>query len=233
MLNTCIASTDVDLTTTSRVKEVLFGNTTSTVEDALLSNAIRVASRWAETIVGYPLTVQTYQESVSGYGRRKLMLSRTPIRSVDRLFDSTDTGTAAEFLTSEFRVQSREAGFLSRDEGWYWSVPVEADLSARPSVDQEYEPFMADYTAGWTYAGLATSSDNYSTQAGTTSTGRTLPEDIEQAVILKAIAIYEGTDDVVGEQLGDLRVTYRTAAAADQMRPSQYEILLDPYRRIV
>lgn len=238
-LHTCVASTDVDLTTTGRVRSLLLGATaTSTGMDATISLAIRSASRWAESYLGYPVSVQSYQETRAGSGRRLMVLSRTPLRAVARLCDDTDTGSGTVLASSEFRLEDREAGFLSRDMGWGWTVPLMAPdmmmfapLSLTPLAGQEYKPWLVDYVAGWTLAGVEATSDNYSTVNGTTSTGRTLPEDIEEAVAQRAAAIVSNDDNVVEEQLGDLRVQYRSERVDDPV-PNLYEQLLRPYRRV-
>lgn len=240
MLTISIKSTDVDLTTTGVLKARLFGSTsTSTGSDVILSAVIRAASRWAENFVGYPLVLQSYEEMVPTFGTRTMMLARTPIRSV-QLFESTDDD-ALQVTSTQFRLD-REAGLLARDEGWPWTVPTELELEERPLAGQEAEPWYATYTAGYTYNGLSTDSSNYSTEGGSTDTGRTLPEDIEEAVLLKAREVYENS--VQGgatsrEVLGDLEVTYRTAGMASNAAASvetfglgPAEMLLLPYQRV-
>jgi hypothetical protein len=241
MLNITTKSTDTELTTTGALKARLFGSTsTSTGDDAMLSAFIKAASRWAENYVGYPLAgVQTYEETQPTYGHRNLMLSRAPLRSV-RVWESTEDD-GAELLHSEgqFRVESREAALLSRDDGWPWTVPTELELDERPLPGEESAPWLSRYTAGYTYNGLSTDSSNYSTEAGTTDTGRTLPDDIEEAVLLKARRIYMEQEggEIAGEKLGDLAVNYRSGGTdrgggAPSVLKAE-ELLLEPYRRIV
>lgn len=239
MLSVTYKTTDPDLTTTGLLKSRVLGATsTSTADDALFSAAIRAASRWAENYVGRPLSVQTYLETVPGYGTRRLMLSRTPIRSVE-LYESTEDDSA-QVTSTQFRVEDPEAGILTRDEGWPWTVPTELELEDRPVPGEESAPWTAAYAAGYAYNGLSTDSNNYSTASGSTDTGRTLPEEIEEAVLLKAQSLYtqavEG-GEVEDEQLGDLRVNYRTggrdAVGGGASPLDASELLLDPYRRIV
>ena len=240
MLVTTIKSTDVDLTTTGALKARL--GTTSTSDDATLSAYIRAASRWAETYVGYPLSVASYRETVAAYGTRNIRLNKTPIRGVRSIFDSTDTGgTAAELTTTEFRIESQEAGFLSRDDGWAWTVPADFDLEFRAVPGQEFKPWMVDYVAGYSYGGIDPGSPNWSTEqpGSSTDTGRTLPEDIEEAVIMRALSIQSqaqaGGADIAFERLGDLQVNYGSGGVDKAGNPSlePYELLLDPYRRVV
>jgi hypothetical protein len=243
-------STDEDLTTTGALRRAQLGATaTSTAQDQLFSDSIRQASRWAQTFIGQPLTVQTYRECVAGYGRRTLRLSRTPVRAILAVYDATDTGTAQQLATSEFRVQDADAGLLSRDQGFSWNATMggrvgvatfggdAVPLDPFPSPGMEYEPWLVDYIAGWTYAGVDPASTNYSTAAGSltgTDTGRTLPEDIEAGVLARAEAFVNGASEVEMEKLGDLEVNYRSLGTdRDGRLITRYDLLLEPYRRVV
>ena len=96
----------------------------------------------------------------------------------------------------------------------------------------EERPWLADYRAGWTYAGLDTGSPNWSTEKGTTSTGqRTLPGDVEEAVIQKVSRVYSGTDDIVSEKIGDLAVNYRSQGT--DAAGTTAEKILGRYRRFI
>jgi hypothetical protein len=232
LIDVVTASTDYDLTTTGAVR--LYRGTTSTdfdSENPSLAAAIRSASRWAESVVGYPLSRQTYREIVPGWGMRSLIMARQPIMAVAALWDSTSTDTAARVFTSELQVQ-RNAGLIRRPAGFVWSVTNEPWLTPRPLPGQEIPSWLVDYAAGYTYNGLSTDSPNWSTEAGTTSTGRTLPEDIEMAVIMKAVDLADGTDELVQEEVGDLRLRYAGLGAnADKLDPAT--ALLTPYRRVM
>ncbi len=229
LIDVIVASTDRDLTTTGVVRTMLGLSTAQTSEDANISASIRVASRWAETFIGYPLTVQTYRECLAAYGTRSLVLARTPVRAIPLLMATTSTDDGSQVLTSEYQLR-REAGLIQRPAGWAWSVPSESYLEGRPLAGQEYPDWLTDYVAGWTLDGVSTGSDNWSTEKGTTSTGRTLPEDIERAVALRARDLYMQDEDVVEEKVGDLSVKYasRTSGSA---RPSVAESMLAIYAR--
>lgn len=238
-ITVCASSTDLDLTTTGMLKNLL--GTTSTANDAYLSTLIRTASKWAETQVGYPLTAQSYSETVAGFSRLQLLVNRTPLRAIDRILDATDSGTANEIRTSEFVVEDRDAGILTRPQGWDWN-PLMAGhlfdsalpLSLTPMPGQEMKTYVVDYRAGFTYRGLETSSVNWSTQKGTTSTGRTLPEDIELAVMFRAQAFFVGGDEAASESLDDLSVNYRSLGTdANGRLLTRAADLLEPYKRFI
>lgn len=223
LIDVVTASTDTQLTTTAAVKLVL--GATATSDDGLLDALISRASAWAEQVVGYPLSPQSYLELVPGYGTRRLMLARTPVRAVTGLFNGTDSGDYTQVDTSEFSVD-RDAGLLERAIGWEWDVPVESgDLALWPKVGQEYPDWRVEYVAGWTLTGLSTDSAHWSTLAGTTSTGRTLPHDVEYAVIKKTLAYYQQNEGVIAKQVGDLRLEY------DPVGEDPALLLLKPYRR--
>lgn len=225
-LEITVETTDAYLTTTSAVKADL-GITTSS-DDTRLDALILRAGAWAETFVGYPLLLRRYRETVAGYGSRRLMLSRTPVRAVAGLFLGTDTGTADVVASSDFGVEAAP-GFLVRDMGWEWSVTAIQDLVLRPQPGQEFQPWLVDYVAGYTFDGLSTSSALWSTAKGTTSTGRTLPYDIEAAVIAKAGRWYLGADTLVAKSVGDLRLQFGTGAGGRPVDPAAD--LLCAYRR--
>jgi hypothetical protein len=166
------------------------------------------------------------------------MTSRRPSRAVLRLFDSTATSNATAFGSSEYRVEDAEAGLIGRDAGFTWSAQQQIvggsfnlGLTGAYLPGRETRPWYITYAAGYVaLGGLTTSSDNWSTAGpnGTTSTGRTLPDDIEQAVILKVKEWWEGVSGVESERVGDLAVTYSRASEG----PGPAEMLLDPYRSL-
>lgn len=225
-----VASTDAQLTTTQAVKDLL--GVTGTSIDSAIDRLITQASRWAESYLAKgPLTVQSYREAVPGYGSRRLVLSARPIRAVISLWDSTDTGSATTYLSSEFSVDE-DAGFIERDGGFAWDVdavpqPFAVPLASAPRPGEEEPGWLADYVAGWTIDGVSTDSPNWSTEKGTTSTGRTLPEDIEEAVQLRVIERAEGRYGVKSRAVGDLRIAY---GSGEESLSAAARELLDAYR---
>ncbi len=238
MLSLVTSSPDEQFCTTQAVKDLI--GSTGTADDALLNSIITRASRWAESYVGYPLAAAAYRETLSGYGGRRLMVSRRPVVSVTGLWDTTDTGAATTMLSSEFKVD-RKRGFLERNAGFAWDAPAVAapfafPLGAAYMPGEESAPWLVDYVAGYSHAGL-TSGDSgvWSTAGpgGTTSTERTLPEDIEDAVIYRVIQEYKGKGGapVVERAVKDLRVKFGTFDDGTPVDPAK--TLLDPYRAVV
>lgn len=227
-------STDPQLTTTAMVKQLM--GTTSTEDDAEIDTLITAASRWAEGVVGYPLSAQRYVELVPSYGTRRLMLSKPYVRAVVAgPFSATDTGAATEIQSSEYRLNSN-AGMLDRNAGWAWTAPdypypMGLTLTRTPWAGQEAPSWLVDYVAGFTL-GMSTGSQLWSTRSGTTSTGRTLPADIERAVALKAVAMYEGSEGVAEKSVGDLKVRYGSYGSKTLVTDPA-EVLLLQWRKTI
>ncbi|MFQ5831068.1 MAG: phage head-tail connector protein [Candidatus Methylomirabilia bacterium] len=230
MLVTCASSTAFDLTRLATVKAEL--GLTDNAEDQLLSDLITRASDWANTYVGYPFQAQVYMETLAGFGGRHLRLSRTPIRQVMRLFDSTATCQATELLSSDFRVEDAEAGLLSRDKGFEWSQVERTSagtfalgLTSHLPARMEKKPWLVEYEAGFVGP-----EGTLSTKGCSTSTGRTLPEMVEGAVVQKVKEwwLNRRTDPRIDSQrIGDLQIQYRSKGPG----PGSAEAVLEPWRR--
>jgi len=237
IIDVLYASTDPQLTTTGYVKSLM--GTTSTADDATLDTLITAASKWAESFVGYGLSAQRYLELAPGYGSRRLMLSQMPLRAIPNgPFTASDTGEAIEIDSTTIRV-NRAAGLLDRNEGWAWTAPLVPrpfgfGLTETQWSGQEEPLFLVDFVAGYTYGGVSTGSNLWSTRLGTTSTGRTLPQDIEDGVALKVIEMFDGVEGVLEKQVGDLRVRFaslgRERDANNMLTPAEKR--LAPYRRM-
>lgn len=244
----CASSTDPDYCTTGDVMHILFGSTTTgvvttTQEIDQIGRLVRRASAWADQHVGYPLGASLYQETVPAKGGRYLVLSRTPIRSVLRMYDATDTGNATAVCSTEFRVENPEAGFLSRDIGFAWTQleystggDFNLGLTGYLHPGMETRPWLVEYVAGYIpLNGVSTDSEAYSTAGpnGTTTTATNLPDDIRQAVAIRAAELQSNPLGVSLRRVGDLQVNYRSAGPLEVGRLSEAESLLMPYRRVM
>ena len=233
MLDVCVSATSTDgaISTSANLRLAL--GTTSTGQDAYQQLLVARASRWPETFVGYPLLAQTYTETLAGYSSLNLMLARTPLRVILRMFDSTSTASATEYCSTNFRVENSAAGFLSRDQGWAWTAGMRYYLGETIVANSELKPWMVSYTAGYVGpTGQDNTSPVWSTCGGlpnSTSTASTVPMDIEQAVLLKAAEWARGNPaGIASESIADLTVSYMTY---NNYR-SEAEDLLHPYQRV-
>jgi hypothetical protein len=216
MLTVTAASTSDSMTTLAAVKTAL--SITTTDDDDRLTAAISAASHAVANYIGYYPLRQTYRETIPGFGDLKLMLSRIPVVSVSGLF----YGSTQEIVApTSYTIESAENGFIMRDLGFPWSAGVEWDMDSHIMPRSERNQFIVDYQAGYIMS---------------TDSARTLPYDIEQAVIMTAGSLYHQAQrdpGVSSKSVGQLSVTYklegrRTAEAL----PVQAAALLGPYRII-
>lgn len=226
MLTVCTSSTSEALIDKDLVKDLL--GIAGSTDDDLLDTLINSASMTVETFVGRPLRAQVYQETVPAYGTRHLMLARTPIRAMFRLFDSTATGEATQYCSTDYRIEDADAGMLSRDAGFGWTAPVLFQFTEQRQVGQETRPYLAEYAAG--YQALETTS----TEFGVTSTGVDLPGDIRLAVAetVKAWWLARRSDPAIASaKIGSLEVNLRSEMGTYGLPKTAIE-LLRPRRRL-
>lgn len=225
MLSVCTSATSTDggLATTAQLRLIL--GATSTADDAAQFASILAATRWAEAYIGVPaghLLVQIYSENLPAYDSQTLMLSRRPVLAVTRiLLNSTSTSDASVYSSTEFRID-KEAGFLWTDKGFSWTAQMPYQLGPNVPPNSELQPWYVEYAAG--YVGISGTTATCGTCS--TSTGYTVPEDITQAILLRAREIYENVSGIASQKIGDLSITYRSEGFT-----SPAKCLLDPYRR--
>ena len=154
------------------------------------------------------------------------MLARTPIRAVLRFFNSTTTDDAVEYCSTQYKVE-KELGLLTLMGGsiFPWTAVTAWNAGAYVPPDSEIESFYTEYQAGYVWP------ETTSTEYGTTSSGPTLPADLQQGVLLKAVEIYSNTPtNLLSQSVGDLSITLQGKTIGGETR-SQAEIYLAPYRR--
>ena len=218
MISVCTSSTENQLASLGDLMVMLGATASSSGMDLSLTQA----SDWATRYIGFELRRQVYEETVASYGTQNLMLSRTPIRAVQRFFDSTSTGEATEFQSSEYRVSDPDAGFIGRDQGYRWTAQERRSLGAYVMPNSELKPWLLVYEAGYQIGETSSTSDKWAT----TSTSNSLPPSIERAVLLRAGEMYQGSSGVKSMKVGPLSVTY---SSEGQDTP---EALLRPFIRV-
>ena len=195
--------------------------------DLALTHATDWVERYITNSQAGSIRRSVVRETVAGSVSQQLMLSRTPIRKVARMFDSTNTssGGGKEYCSTDFRIEDPQAGFVSftNDAGFALDALWEYDISRRPRPAQVQRRWLVEYEYGWIR------NETSSTCAAwlSTSTGRTLPEDVERAVLLKALEFYQGsTRGVEGIKVGPLSLNYASEGLDDVI------LLLAPFRRL-
>jgi hypothetical protein len=214
MLSVTAASTSDLMTTLDAVKTAL--SITTTEDDDRLTASIQAASHAVAGYLGYYPLRQTYRETVPGFGDLRLMLSRIPVVSVSGLYFSSTQEIVAP---TSYTIDNAEAGFILRDLGFPWSAAVEWDMASHIMPRSERPQFIVDYEAGYIMS---------------TDTSRTLPYDIEQAVISTAGSLYYAAQrdpGISSKSVGQLSVAYRSLRDTTVIS-DQAATLLRPYRII-
>lgn len=212
---------DTDLTTPATAAAEL-GITQS---DARLKRLISVASSAIRRYLERPLLhyAAGHVEKVPGFGRPRLVLSRTPVLSV-----ASVVLDGATFAASEYSIEDADAGFLWRSGGWPSTASVQGGLvQSDPAVGFERAGYVVTYTGGWVTPAQADT-------AGWGGPARSLPEELEQACIDTVTALYRsgGNDpSVSSESMGDYSVTYRDSHQAGVI-PARAMPMLDMWRRV-
>lgn len=228
-LTVCTSSTGLDGCVIKTSKALM--GITGASDDALLLTLATRALEAIEAYIGYPLRLQVYSESVPAYGSRTLMLSRTPIRVMLRAFDSTDTGQATAFCSTDYRIEDAAAGLISRDAGFAWTAPQGTEFVDFRRPGQESQPWLFEYAAGYRITGST------STECGVTSTGADLPGDLAQALDETVKGWYTARQqdvNVASVTVGSLSMTFRdqSAASGGTALPLSATKLLSRYRRL-
>lgn len=218
------SATDDKLADLADVKDAL--DITDGGKDMILDRMIRRASRRIESFCGRSLLLQTYRAVLPGYGRMHLRLPAYPVRAILKVFDGTDTGSAAELRSTEYRLD-REAGILHRDEGFPWTYQAVPDVITWPEAGQERPNWLVEFSAGYIPI-----KGKDSTADGTTSTGMTLEPDIQEACIGLVRSLWHNrgrAENIKSKSVGDLSISY--GAQAGEL-PDEVQAILTPYRSI-
>ncbi len=231
MLTVTTTSTSEYMTTLESMKRSL--DITNSSQDDLLTENILAAGHAVATYVGYWPLRQRYTETLPGYGNLRIMLSATPVRAVSSIRIDTQLVDPSTYV-----VEKPLSGIIHRDKGWPWTAGVEWDLEAHVVPRSELNRFTVDYEAGWV---LTTSTADHDPTLGfiTSSGGRTLPRDFEQAVQEQAKSMYLGRkrdSSIESKRVGALSVTYAKntsngSRSVEPLCPAAMDLLTN-YRRI-
>lgn len=226
MISVCTSSTETQLARMADLLDMLGATASSCGMDKALTDATRWAERYITNSMDPTAMIRAavYDETLAGSGGAQLMVSRVPLWAVQRFFDATDSCEANELCSTDFRIESAGAGFLTRrtDGGFAWDRISQQGISEYPLPAAPTRPWRIVYEAGYRLTEYSGTCANWVT----TTTYRTLPEDIERAVLLKAAEFYQGgsVTGVTSMKVGPLAVNY----GSEQM--DEASSLLEPYR---
>lgn len=226
MLRVCTSSTESALLSLDAYKAA--AKITTTSDDAVIQSALDRATALVEGYIGYPLRRQVYSESVAAYGGLELGVSRTPIRSIESIYYSTELVDP-----TSYEIASEQGGLIYRELGWPWTAGTVHDLTAHPVPKSELRLFTVTYEAGYCVSG--------STADGWLTTGEAVPADIEAALIGAATFAYKNASrdfSITSKKIGDLSVSYTAGGqggggqiAQSGGLPDTVKGLLAPWRR--
>lgn len=215
------------LTTLQTVKDELGISTPG--DDAILERYITTGSSLLVQAIGRDLHWREgVVEKVQSGGDTRLVVSDAlPIDSIDSIvYDGGDTQVTED--SSRYRIEDAGAGFVEKTNGRWRSTE-----QARQSVTLIYQGresyhYTVTYDGGWVTQEQA---DNDGTLT------RSLPYDIEQAVIDYAVTKYrrKGRDlSVRSEKLGDTSVSYANSSAtpgtANAGMPASFAAVVQRYQ---
>lgn len=224
MLTVCTSSTETQLAALGDLMAMMNLTASSSGIDKALTDATAWAERHCLGAAGV-LRRQVYLETLPGRGSQRLMVSRTPLWKVSRMFDATDTCNATEYCSTDFRIEDVEAGFIefTSDAGFPWTPVEDFWLTRHPRPAAVRRPWLICYEAGYQLTCTSSTSNDWNT----TTTGRTLPEDLERAVLLKAAELYSGSPSgITSMTVGPLSANYSSEAMDPVVE------LLSQYRRL-
>lgn len=193
--------------------------------DATVERLVTAASQAIANHCGRVFHKETVTERPTGTGRAFLSLDRPPVVTVTSV---TELGTVLE--ADEYEVQDAAAGILLR-KGTRW--PYTGQSGGNVTLSEEHlfgqsgdEGIEVVYSGGYVTPGQKSLDDALTV---------TLPEDIQEAAVLTAVALYRrrGTDpNIASESLGDWSVTYAHASSGRGGIPDAARELLAPYVRV-
>jgi len=162
-------------------------------DENLLIRYINSASDAMQGYMGRQLGRATVtDEKQSGHGGKIMLLDRWPLISITEVkYDSS------ALATDEYEIYDANVGSLYHRTGvWVWTAQVVNDIEQTPYPGNEEKLYEVTYVAGYILP---------------KDTGRTLPYDIEDAVIQMVTTRYrsQGRDgSVKSEKLSKYSVTY-------------------------
>lgn len=161
----------------------------SHVDVLVLEDLIEEASeRFAQECDREVYRKSGHVEWVSGFGGRLLRIrDHAPVEEVDEIVYSTDGGAtttlvdASDYSLDALDRTERELGYIARVSGrWKWTSATTQDIVRDPLPGSERPFYRVTYTGGWVTPQQA---------ADDVSLTRTLPRDIERAVLDHAISL--------------------------------------------
>jgi len=182
-------------------------------DDSSLERYIRQASSIFRSVTGQNWNYEEgFTESVPGFHTKRLLVHKhLPVESIDKI--ELDLGTHDMTITAgEYELEDGEAGFIRNISGG-WQLTEGYYDEIEPNYNSEYQQlYKVTYTGGYVTP----------VQASNTGGDRTLPYDIEDAIIDLVTTKYrqKGRDsNVSSESIMSVSIDYENVAEMDGVIP--------------
>jgi hypothetical protein len=183
-------------------------NLTDDSQDPKIERLIKYATDTVQKLTGRVFASERVRESVRGYGRTFLTLSRFPVSEVHSV---TQNGE----IILDYSIHSQDSGLLYRADGWQWTIGRWFGATCDPAPGTEAPEFIVEYTAGYIMPD---------------ETERNFPYDLEQAVFEMISDKLTNTDPNVSSiKVGDYSVSYRDSSGSGALS-SSVQAVIDRYR---
>lgn len=186
------------LTTLETLKSEL--GITDTSKDAKLQRIINAQSRRLASLMGRNVHHETgLVEKLPGHGTARLLLSRRPVLEITAIacVEGQQSTTIDE---SSYVIESEDSGFILRLDG-LWDTRQAHGFAYEPAAGLPLRLYHVTYTGGWVTPQQA-ADDN--------SLARTLPDDIEEAVLALCAQAYKRGPTQIGIKSQKMLSTSKT-----------------------
>ncbi len=204
-----------DLTTISRVRAEI-GNSTEDIDD-LLEHMVHEASDTIVKFTGREFKKETLVETLPGFGRPRLLLTRTPIVSISQISFNGSTVSSTLYV-----IEDADAGVVFKETGWFNTEQVGLVLTTRRVPGTAKRDYSVTYIGGYVLPSFS------STET------RTLPYGLERATVetVKTWIKERSRDPTIkSEKIGDFwAATYQSATQSGL--PKSVENMLKRWQRI-
>jgi hypothetical protein len=192
--------------------------------DATVQRVVSAASALLARACGRTFEKATaISEPVIGTGRPSLFVSRPPILAITSI---TEFGSVVD--SADYEIESAAQGMVRKKDGATWGETADYGGNITPTLDR-FRAAAGDEGITVVYDGGFVTPGQNALNAGTYPTV-TLPEDLQEAAIIVACALYKrrGLDqNLASESLGDWSVSYR--GQLPSFIPPEVESLIAPY----
>lgn len=125
---------------------------TDGTHDVILTELILEVSDYIARETDRVFGRETVKETLPGYARTQLVLSRTPIVNISAIVFNSEAVT-------DFVIKDADSGILYREAGWSWTSLVLTQFTTYRPPSTEEPKYEVSYTGGYTLPTFAAPTD--------------------------------------------------------------------------